>query len=273
MVIILLAFFFQLISFQSNPYTWDARMLGIDSMVIDVIVRTKNSLQIKITNLSEPIGLYITNKRKQEPSREHRHLFLQPGIVQYHSLVIPSEEHVASLRIFNNESRRFTIYIGRGFKPNSDNYTSIAVLPEFSSCQPGLSNCSTDPHTLNLISYEPGLYYVGINLDEIQNASKVRRSCTGDDRRKTRSCVKVKDPRKTQPPTPMTITPHYDAHASVNYTFTVTIGTCLYWSEKEDKWSSRGCRVCKKWKFKTKLELMSLCSVAIMCSQSCFKSN
>lgn len=87
------------------------------------------------------------------------------------------------------------------------------------------------------------------------------------------NCVKVKDPRKTQPPTPMTITPHYDAHASVNYTFTVTIGTCLYWSEKEDKWSSRGCRVCKKWKFKTKLELMSLCSVAIMCSQSCFKSN
>ena len=58
-------FFFQLISFQSNPYTWDARMLGIDSMVIDVIVRTKNGLQIKITDLSEPIGLYITNKRKQ----------------------------------------------------------------------------------------------------------------------------------------------------------------------------------------------------------------
>ena len=155
-----------------------------------------------------------------------------------------------SLRIATAERRRLAVYFGRGFKPTATNYTSIVSLPHFSSCEKsdksdGLSNCTADPHTVKHISNHSGLYYVGIRLVDTQNApvARLRRSCTGIKRRSKRSCVEVKDPPTTPPPTPMIVTPKYNSSTDVNYTFSVTMGTCLYWSEKEEKWSSKGCKV------------------------------
>ena len=40
-----------------------------------------------------------------------------------------------------------------------------------------------------------------------------------------------------------TVVPQYDPRSDVNYTFTVTQSSCLYWSEDEEKWTSDGCKV------------------------------
>ena len=155
-----------------------------------------------------------------------------------------------SLRIATAEHRRLAVYFGRGFKPTATNYTSIASLPDFSSCKKSdisdrLSNCNADPNTVKHISNDSGLYYVGIRLMDAQDApvARLRRSCTGTKRRSKRSCVEVKDPPTTPPPTPTIVTPKYNSRTDVNYTFSVTMGTCLYWSEKEEKWSRKGCKV------------------------------
>ena len=221
---------------------------SVDSMVIDITIRNSQGMEIKIANLTKPIELHIPNKNKQEQSKQSPHLFLQPGVIRYHSLVIPSSEHLVSLRIKTVNDKRLLVYFGRGFKPTNDNYSSIASLPDFSSCRNERSNCSGDPHSLKLIKNVPGLYYIGISLVKIQNGSvsRLRRSCPGTGRRKKRYCIQVKDPPTTPPPTPLIIMPQYDANTSVNYTFSVTMGTCLYWSEEEDKWSNKGCKVGKQ---------------------------
>ncbi|XP_078350860.1 sperm receptor for egg jelly-like [Oculina patagonica] len=236
----------QLMAFKDNPYTWDKTALSIRSTVIDVTLRTSEGVEVEINNLSKPLGLHIPNKHQDlEPKKQPRHLFLQPGVIRYHTLVIPSNEHRVSLRVKSVESQQLAVYFGLGFKPNANNYSSMVNLPDLSSCQNNstdkLFNCNDDIHSANLIGYDPGLYYVGITL--ISPAARLRRSCTGTGRRRKRSCVEVKDPPTTPPPTPLIVTPQYNAKTDANYTFSVTMGACLYWSEKEEKWSSKGCKV------------------------------
>ena len=244
-----------MIAFKENPYTWDTTASSIQSTVIDITLRTSQGKVIEITNLSNPIGLHIPSRQNQEQStatKQPRHLFLQPGVIKYHTLIIPSSEHIVSLRIATVEALRLVVYFGRGFKPNANNYTFIASLPDLSSCQNSntsdwLSSCSADPYTLKRTSSDSGLYYVGISLDDVKDTpvARLRRSCTDTGRRRKRSCVEVKDPPTTPPPSPMIITPRYDGRKDVNYTFSVTMGTCLYWSEEEGRWSSKGCKVGK----------------------------
>ena len=237
-------------AFKENPYTWHKTASSIRSTVIDVTLRTSKGLEVEVNNLSSPLGLHIPNRRTEkdlDPRKQPRHLFLQPGVIRYHTLVIPSSEHLVSLRVANVAGRQMVVHFGQGFKPNANNYSHIIILPDFSSCQSNKTdislNCTEDAYSVKLIGYEAGLYYVGITL--VIPETRLRKSCTGISRRKKRSCIEVKDPPTTPPPTPMIVTPQYNDKTDVNYTFSVTMGTCLYWSEEEDKWSSRGCKVRK----------------------------
>lgn len=237
-------------AFKENPYTWDRTALSIRSTVIDVTLKTSKGMEVEVNNLSSPLGLHIPNRRTEkdlDPRKQSRHLFLQPGVIRYHALVIPSSEHLVFLRIANVASRQMAVYFGQGFKPNADNYSSVVNLPDLSSCQSFKTDeflhCTENAYSAKLFGYDAGLYYVGIVL--VVQETRLRRSCTGNGRRKKRSCVKVKDPPTTPAPTPMIVTPRYNAKTDVNYTFSVTMGTCLYWSEEEEKWSSRGCKVGK----------------------------
>ena len=73
--------------------------------------------------------------------------------------------------------------------------------------------------------------------------SRQKRSCFGN-RRQKRSCVQVKD----SPPTPpqgknVSLVPVYDPTISRNYTMRVALGSCVFWSEKLQMWTTEGCQV------------------------------
>ena len=241
-------FEFQLMAFQENPYTWDETASSIRSTVIDVTVRTSKGMEVEVNSLSSALGLHIPighTEKVSDPRKEPRHLFLQPGVIRYHTFVIPSSDHLVSLRVANVVSRQIMVYFGQGFKPIANNYSYVFNLPDLSLCKSyktdKILNCTNDPYSVKRTGYDAGLYYVGITL--VVPKTRMRRSCTGNGRRKKRSCIQVKDPPTTPPPTPMIVTPQFNARTDVNYTFSVTMGTCLYWSEEEEKWSSRGCKV------------------------------
>lgn len=235
-------------AFKENPYTWDKTASSIRSTVIDVTVRSSEGTEVTVNNLSKPLGLHIPKKQTEknlQPKKQPRHLFLQPEVIRYHTVVIPSKEHLLSLRVDTVETRQLTVYFGLGFKPNASNYSSVVNLPDLSSCQNNATdksfNCTDDIQSVKLTGYDPGLYYVGVTL--AVPVARLRRSCTGTGRRRKRFCVEVKDPPTTPPPTPLIVTPQYNANTDVNYTFSVTMGTCLYWSEEQEMWSSKGCKV------------------------------
>lgn len=247
---------FQLIAFGENPYTWHSTSSIIRSNVIDITLRNSLGKEIKIANLSEPVGLKMPIKEKIVPSirsKQHGHLFLKPGVIQYHSFVMPTREHLVNLRVKTLAGQPLAIYSGHGFKPSTTNYTSVTTLPDFSSCQNNKFdqsfNCTMDPNVVTLFNNGPGLYFVGITFADSKEIplARIRRSCNDLKKRKKRSCLRVKDPPTNPPPAPKIITPHYDPLTDVNYTYSLTMTTCLYWSEVEDKWSSRGCKVRRGW--------------------------
>lgn len=247
---------FQLIAFGDNPYTWHPTSSIVRSKVIDITLRNRLGKEIKIANLSEPVGLKMPMKERtisSTSSKRQEHLFLKPGVIQYHSFVMPSREHLVNLRVTAPAGHRLAIYSGHGFKPNTANYTSVATLPDFSSCQNNKFdqsfNCTMDPNIVTLFNNGSGLYFVGITFADSRDTplARIRRSCNDLKKRKKRSCLRVKDPPTNPPPTPKIIVPLYDPLTDVNYTYSLTMTTCLYWSEEEHKWSSRGCKVRKGW--------------------------
>lgn len=237
-----------MMTFKENPYTWDKTALSIKSSVIDITLKGGAGFEVQINNLSQPFVLHIPYRetnRDLKAEKEKRPLFLQPGKFRYHALVVPTENHLVSLRIATVGDHQLAIYFGREFKPTVSNYTFVNNLPDVSSCYGNnslrLTNCSDDIHALKLTGYPPGLYYVGII--RVPPTSRFRRSCINKGRRAKRSCVQVKDPPTTPPPTPRIITMRYNATTDVNYTFSVNIAACLFWSEREERWSSKGCQV------------------------------
>lgn len=257
-------------AFKENPYTWDKTASSIRSTVVDVNLRTSKGMEVEVNNLSSPLGLHIPSRHTEkdlDPRKQPRQLFLQPGVIRYHTLVIPSSEHLVSLRIANVASRQMVVHFGHGFKPNANNYSFVANLPDFSSCQSNktdkLLNCTEDAYSVKLIGYDAGLYYVGITL--VIPETRLRRSCTGTGRRRKRSCIEVKDPPTTPPPTPLIVTPQYDAKTDVNYTFSVTMGTCLYWLEEEEKWSGRGCKVGTTFRYNIQCSNLHFDAVLSLC--------
>ena len=77
----------------------------------------------------------------------------------------------------------------------------------------------------------------------VTSLRRQKRSCFGNGRQK-RSCVQVKDP----PPTPsqgknVSVLPMYDPAISRNYTMKVALGSCVFWSEEQEKWTAKGCQV------------------------------
>ena len=254
---LLYGLFFQLVAFKENPYTWDATAASVRSSVIDVTLRSRNGVGLKVANLSKAIALYIPSKNTKnatDTQQQPRHLFVTRGSVRYHALFIPSKEHVVTIRPAASDTQSLVVYIGFGFKPFPGNYTSVATLPDFSSCRSDgkserLINCTADPYMVKLVGYDPGHYFIAISLPIVSSGTDIkphdrgRRACRSSGGRGKRSCVEVKDPPTTPPPTPMVVVPKYNASTDVNYTLSITIGACLYWSEEKEKWTSEGCKV------------------------------
>ena len=145
-----------------------------------------------------------------------------------------------------------------GVRPTPSNYTFRTRVPNFSSCRTyddrtGNFNCTDNPYVFSLssnVTGEIGVHFIGIRLalDKGTRNSRIKRnrlmkSCKDSNGRQKRSCVGVKDPPTDPPPTPEIKVPQYDQRTDVNYTMSVTMRSCLYWSETRQAWTSEGCKV------------------------------
>ena len=255
-----------MLSMEENPFTWEDSAKDVKSKVLDFELKNSNGTQYNVSGLSQEVELIIPPKTKQ-PDVETKTYFLKPtfnGSMQYHQISIPGREYAVSIKLKPVGNRNITVLVRSGIRPTLTEFNMSVVIPNFSSCNyseyVGYTNCTSDPYVITLSHARTsniGLHYIGILYNRTADTAitanrqdgnattiqiRMRRDCFSRNGRMKRSCVGVKDPPTTLPPTRLDV-PRYNLTTDLNYTMSVSMSICLYWNPNVSQWTSDGCRV------------------------------
>ena len=258
-----------MLTFKYNPFYWDNTSKSITSAVVDFSIK-RDGTAFHISNLKEPFELYIPLIQQQKQKKVGAFFVKSSKMfenIRYHKITIPSDKAIAIIDIVPAGSNLLKVFIGAGVRPTPKNYSFSSHVPHYGNCRnsvpvTGRQQCRSISRYRLLISSNltgaTGDYYIGIlfhgnysNGRTVNEAStkidfhakrQLRSVCNSKGHRKKRFCVEVKDPPTKPPPTPRIIEPTYNLH-DVNYTMSVSISSCLYWSNQEQQWTSKGCKV------------------------------
>ena len=208
-----------------------------------------NGSHLHISNLSEPIKLFIPIKESKETETAQDHYFVNSSVIRYHKVKLRSALETVFVKIIPDKDALLDIFVSAGVKPNSENYTFTRRIPDDSdntSCRfiypgTGFINCAINPYMFSFSSNSTGDHFIGIRL--VYGRTKpVLKSFVKSHVRRKRWWITVKDP-PTTPISTRRVVPKYDSKTDVNYSMSVKIGTCLYWAENKQDWTSEGCKV------------------------------
>lgn len=251
--------------FKENPYNWHKSSLKIKSVVVDFTLKDNAGRKVRVSETQEPIQLWLSLKDHSNKLTRELMYFVKPSVgaenIRYHRISIPSYDAVAMVEIRPATGQTVHVYVSANSKPTPENRNFSLTLPDYSSCQShspdvGYFNCTSNPYMFTLTSKRTGAigpHFVGVRyvvsstaLSEKKSSvkSRVARDCGSYNGRQKRSCIGDKDPPTTPSPTGI-VRPIYKASTDVNYTMSVKIASCKYWSEEMNKWTSEGCEVCQ----------------------------
>ena len=228
-----------------NPFTWDNSSKKIRSSVTSLDLQGANGEKINVSNLDNYIEILIPiSSSPPKTNNATDHYFLKPNKMSFHSYYAEIADVPVSIKIGAKKlGVVIEMFLKFGARPTIEdfdhNFTVTSSCKNQTNDKQNGSSCLLEESSLTVVPSEPSRLYVGLLL-LVNEHSRTRRSCFGHGRER-RSCVGFKDP----PPKGVTKTviPQYDSSTDVNYTFSITQSSCLYWSEDKEKWTSDGCRV------------------------------
>lgn len=250
MSLVILAFQMRAVDF--NPFSWDSSSKKIKSNVISLDFQSGTGKKINVSNLDNDIEIVIPiSNPARNTSNATEHYFLKPNKMFFHSYYAELADVPVSIRIgLSAEDTVIKVFVKFGSRPTMEDSDHNFTVLFTSKCRKQVdyqqnksTSCVLEDRSVTMVPNKPSLLYVGLLLLDDSNVTdhaRKRRSCFGNGRER-RSCVGVKDP----PPIGVTKidVPKYDPLTDVNYTFTITQSSCMFWSEGKEKWTSDGCKV------------------------------
>ena len=232
-----------------NPFTWDSSRKKIKSSVTSLNLQTGNGKKINVSNLHSDIEIIIPiSSPPKNNSNGTEHYSLKPNKMSFRGYYAELADVPVSIKIgVQEEGIVIELLVKFGKRPTIEdfdhNFTVKSTCRKQAGGKQNKTFCVFEENSLTVVPSMPVRLYVGLlflGAKDVNEHSRRRRSCFGH-RRERRSCVGVKDP----PPKGVTKTviPQYDSSTDVNYTFSITQSSCLYWFEDKEKWTSNGCRV------------------------------
>lgn len=243
---------FQMRAVDFNPFSWDSDSKKVKSNVVSLDFQNGNGKKINVSNLDNDIEIVIPiSSPATNISNATEHYFLKPNRMFFHSYYAELANVPVSMRVgVPAEGTVIKLFVKFGSRPTMEDSDYNFTILFTSTCRKQVdyqqnksTSCALEERSVTIVPYEPSLLYVGLVLLDANNVTdhaRKRRSCFGHSREK-RSCVGVKEPPSIGV-TKVNV-PKYDPLTDVNYTFTITQSSCLYWSEDKEKWTSDGCKV------------------------------
>ena len=245
-----------MLSIPFNPFTWDNTRERVDSDVLALDLKDNARSLIKVSNLTEDVVI-VTSLKPQQVSLQNPQYFTQNDNLRFHQIDVEYENTMIMLEITPSEaSTSLFVYLQYGQRPTTQEHDLNATVSKLETCiwtsahdkTGGKTKCSLNglkPVPIETVARQSGRYFVGVQSynTSVSALKRRKRSCFGKKRQK-RSCVQVKDPPPTPPQSEnITVVPGYDPNTAKNYTLRVALGSCVYWSDELEKWTTDGCRV------------------------------
>ena len=233
-----------------NPFTWDNSSKKIKSSVTSLDLQSADGEKINLSNLDNYIEIVIPIwSSSPNTSDGTDRYFLKPQKMSFHSYYAEVADVPVSIKIgAKKQGIVIEMFLKFGARPtveDSDhNFTVMSTCKNQTDNKQNETSCLLEESSLTVVPPEPSRLYIGLlflRAKNITEHSRRRRSACVGHGRERRSCVGFKDP----PPKGVTETviPLYDPSTDVNYTFSISQSSCLYWSEEKEKWTSDGCKV------------------------------
>ena len=247
-----------MLSIPLNPYTWDSTKQRVNSYVLALDLKDDTRKLIKVSNLSDNV-IIVTPLQNKMVSFENGQYFTLNNNLRFHVIDVEYENSLIMLEITPTDANTYLfVYLRYGQRPTTQEHDLNATVSKTEKCvwsasahggKDGKTKCSQLTGPIETLAKRPGKYFLGVqgyNRSGTNSHKREKRSCFRN-RRQKRSCVEVKDP----PPTPpqgetVTVMPVYDSTSDQNYTLSVALGSCVFWSEEREKWITEGCRVSSK---------------------------
>ncbi|XP_031571405.1 polycystic kidney disease protein 1-like 2 isoform X3 [Actinia tenebrosa] len=240
----------QILILKNNPFKWDSSANQVSTPVLNIELKDDSGKKLKIEGLEKEVELLIKTPPGQSDGPTLS-TFCKPsvnGSMLYHTTNITGNNKGIHIILMPETQQRLEVFVGYRRRPTAFNYDFKVSVPDTSHCNKS-ENC-TENYMIavpaNMTKY-PGVYYIGVRNPGRKDSnvkSRRRRSCSEAGRQKRSAvCVEFKDPPTTPPPTPQAVIPSYDPTTDINYTISVSVKSCLYWSEAKEKWTNYGCRV------------------------------
>ena len=248
-------FFSQMLSIPFNPYTWDSTKQRVNSDVLALDLKDDTRKLIKVSNLSNNVNV-VTPLKPQTVSFESQQYFTQNDNLRFHKIDVEYENTLIMLEITPTEANtNLLVYLRYGQRPTTQVHDLNATVSKSEKCvwtpgahgkKNGKTKCPRLHSPVETLAKRPGKYFLGVQSYDRSGTNshkREKRSCFGN-RRQKRSCVEVKNPPPTPPPSEnVTVVPVYNSKSDHNYTLRVALGSCVFWSEESEKWITEGCRV------------------------------
>ena len=245
-----------MLSIPFNPYTWDRTKQRVNSDVLALDLKDETRKLINVSNLSNSVVI-VTPLKPQTLSLKTPQYFTNNDNLRFHEIDVEYKDTLIMLEITPNEAGiNLLVYMRYGQRPTTQEHDLNATISNNGRCvwtpsahdkTDGKTECSPNQYLpIETFAERPGKYFLGVqsyNRSFTNSHKRKKRSCFGN-RRQKRSCVEVKDPPPTPPQSKnVTVVPLYDPETDQNYTLRVALGSCVYWSEEREIWTTDGCQV------------------------------
>lgn len=233
-----------------NPFTWDNTSRHVHSAVLTLELKGDKRNSIDVSKLSSDVWIKIPlNSATRD--QKNQNFFTSNHTSRFHEINVDYENTLLQLEITPvNATVTLVIFVKFGRRPTIEEHDLNGTVSNNESCvwrRAHQSNgwervCfSTREAPIAMFAQKPGKYYV-----EVRSQNSLIRPKQGQEESHfaQRSCVEVKSPPHAPFLGEKEIDfPTYDPRTDHNYTMRVALGSCVYWSDESDKWTTKGCKV------------------------------
>lgn len=218
-----------------NPFTWNQTSERVHSDVLTLQLKDDKRNTINISQLSSDICVKIPLKDTSSPE-ENTHLFTKDHSSRFHAIDVDYKDTFMQLEIAPEDPNiQLEVFMKFGSRPTIQEHDLNGTVSRNKWCIWRMQGeteaervCAANRmNPIQFFAQKPGKYYVEVRF-------------VTSDKRRTRSGV--------TPPTPpqsktATVVPEYDPSTDQKYSMRVALGSCVYWSDEWQTWTTEGCQV------------------------------